>query len=157
MIAQKFAERYILELLLFFTYTDVAYARMASSSRVQYVLIKENKGIKRNLRRNRVHFQPNKEERKQPQKGSTTALTLPCQSSLFLSISVLSKVTAPPPSLSQLPPKSLCSTRMKTRMWCLMHGICGNGLMQKKSCHHSWEVPKLKQYQKKWSHDEEAT
>lgn len=99
MIAQKFAEWYILELLLFFTYTDVAYARMASSSRVQYVLIKENKGIKRNLRRNRVHFQPNKEERKQPQKGSTNALTLPCQSSLFLSVSVLSKVTAPPPAL----------------------------------------------------------
>lgn len=75
--------------------TDVAYTRMVSSSKVQDILIKENKGIKRNLRRNRVHFQHNKKQKKQTQKGSNDALTSHYQSSLFLSISVLSKFTAP--------------------------------------------------------------
>lgn len=77
--------------------TDVAYTRMASSSKD--VLIKENEGIKRNVRRNRVHFQRKKKQRKQTQKGSNNALTSHYQSSLFLSLSVLSKFTAPPAAL----------------------------------------------------------
>lgn len=79
--------------------TDVAYTRMASSSKGQNILIKENKGIKRNLRKNRVHFQHNKKQRKQTQKGTNNALTSHYQSPLFLSISVLSKFTAPPAAL----------------------------------------------------------
>lgn len=39
--------------------TDVACRRKISSSKLQ-VLIKENKSIKRNLRKNRVHFHHNK-------------------------------------------------------------------------------------------------
>ena len=79
--------------------TDVAYTRMASSSKVQDILIKKNKGIKRNLRRKRVHFQHNKKQRKQTQKRSNNALTSHYQSSPFLSISVLSKFTAPASAL----------------------------------------------------------
>lgn len=68
-LLRKFAEHYILVLLVFFAHnTDVAYTRMASSSKVQNILIKENKGIKRNLIKNRVHFQYNKKQRKQEQK-----------------------------------------------------------------------------------------
>lgn len=44
---------------------DVACTRMASPSKGQDVLIKENKAIKRNLRKKRVHFQHNKKQRKQ--------------------------------------------------------------------------------------------
>lgn len=72
----------VLVLLLFYTEYWCCLHKEGELLKTSTNSYKENKGIKRNLRRNRVHFHHNKEQRKQIQKGSRNTLPLHYQSSL---------------------------------------------------------------------------